>query len=103
MGFEDILMLSAVEVFGDFNLRWYAQTNTPLYLGGGVLGYFAVVYYLIKSLRSDNVMYVNGMWDGTSALIESLAAYIVLGERLEHTSNYLGLGLVVVGIFLLKH
>jgi multidrug transporter EmrE-like cation transporter len=103
MGFEDILMLSVVEVFGDFNFRWYAQTNMPLYFGGGLLGYSGVVYYLIKSLRTDNVLYVNGMWDGVSGLIEGLAAYIVLGDRLEHTSNYLGLALVVVGIFLLKH
>uniref|UniRef100_A0A6C0M387 EamA domain-containing protein n=1 Tax=viral metagenome TaxID=1070528 RepID=A0A6C0M387_9ZZZZ len=103
MGFEDILMLSVVEVFGDFNLRWYAETNKPLYFGGGVLGYIAVIYFLIKSLRSDNVLYVNGMWDGVSAIIESLAAYIVLGDRLDKPSNYIGLGLVCVGIMLLKH
>lgn len=103
MGFQSILMLSAVEVFGDFNFRWYAQTNKPVYFGGGILGYLAVIYFLIQSLRTDNVLYVNGMWDGTSALIESLTAYLVLGDRLEHTSNYLGLALVVAGIFLLKH
>jgi len=103
MGFQDILILSAVEVFGDFNFRWYAQTNKPVYLGGGILGYIGVIYFLIKSLRSDNVLYVNGMWDGTSGLIESLAAYLVLGDRLEHPTNYVGLILIVLGICLLKH
>jgi multidrug transporter EmrE-like cation transporter len=103
MGFSDIVLLSVVEIFGDFNLRWYAQSNQLSYLGYGVLGYIGVIYYLIKSLRSDNILYVNGMWDGVSCLIESVAAYIVLGDRLEKTHQYAGLILVIVGIYLLKH
>jgi multidrug transporter EmrE-like cation transporter len=103
MGFQDIVLLSVVEIFGDFNLRWYATSNNPAYLGGGVLGYIGVLYYLIKSFRSDNVLYVNGMWDGVSGLIESIAAYIILGDRLEKPHNYIGLLLVIVGIALLKH
>lgn len=102
MSLTDIVLLSTVEVFGDFNLRWYAETNEPVFLGAGILGYVGVVYWLIVSLRSYNVLYVNGMWDGVSALIESVAAYYVLGDRLESTQNYLGLVLVVVGITLLK-
>jgi multidrug transporter EmrE-like cation transporter len=103
MGFQDILLLSTVEIFGDFNLKWYADSNNPAYLGGGVLGYIGVIYFLVKSLQSDNVLYVNGMWDGVSGLIESLAAYVVLGDRLEKPRNYIGLLVVIVGIALLKH
>ena len=43
------------------------------------------------------------MWDALSNLIESIAAYVILGERLEKVTNYVGLLLVVVGIVLLKH
>jgi multidrug transporter EmrE-like cation transporter len=103
MGFSDIVLLSVVEIFGDFNLRWYAQSNQLSYLGYGIAGYIGVIYYLIKSLRSDNVLYVNGMWDGVSGLIESVAAYVVLGDRLEKPQQYFGLMLVIVGIYLLKH
>jgi multidrug transporter EmrE-like cation transporter len=103
MGFSDIVLLSVVEIFGDFNLRWYAQSNQLSYLGYGIVGYIGVVYYLIKSLRSDNVLYVNGMWDGVSGLMESVAAYVVLGDRLEKIHQYFGLILVIVGIYLLKH
>jgi multidrug transporter EmrE-like cation transporter len=103
MGFQDILLLSTVEIFGDFNLKWYADSNNPAYLGGGVLGYIGVVYFLIRSLQTDNVLYVNGMWDGVSGLVESVAAYVVLGDRLEKPHNYIGLLLVIVGIALLKH
>lgn len=96
-------MLSVVEIFGDFNLRWYAQSNQFYYLVYGVLGYIGVIVYLIKSLRSDNVLYVNGMWDGVSGIIESAAAFIILGDRLEKWYQYAGIVLVIAGIYLLKH
>jgi multidrug transporter EmrE-like cation transporter len=103
MGFDNIVLLSVVEIFGDFSLRWYAETNKLSFLYYGIIGYVGVVYFLIKSLRDDNVLYVNGMWDGVSGLIESAAAYIVLGDRLENPIQYAGLGFVIVGIYLLKH
>jgi multidrug transporter EmrE-like cation transporter len=102
MSLSDLVALSAIEVFGDFNLRWYAESNRPLYLGYGLLGYAGVVVYLIKCLRSGNVLYVNGMWDGISGVIEGLAAYVVLGDRLDKPGQYLGLLLTTVGIYLLR-
>ena len=103
MGFQDILLLSVVEIFGDFNLKWYADSNNPAYLGGGVLGYIGVIYFLIKSLRDDNVLYVNGMWDGLSGIVGSLAAYVALGDRLKTSYNYIGLLMIIVGVGLLRH
>ena len=41
-------------------------------------------------LYKGNVMYVNGLWDGMSGLLESAAAYIILGERLNKWYQYLG-------------
>ena len=102
MSFNDIVALSVVEVFGDFSLRWYAETNNMMYFVYGLIGYAGVIYYLIKSLRSGNVLYVNGMWDGVSGVIESIAAYLVLGDRLEHPFQYVGLLLTIAGIYLLR-
>ena len=45
---------------------------------------------------------VNGAWDGMSAAIESLAAYIFLGERFNDYLQYVGLCSIIFGIFLLK-
>lgn len=101
MSLQDIVILSVVEVFGDFNAKWYAQTNKPIYLAGGVAGYMAILFFLIKALRTKNLLYVNGMWDGMSTLIESLAAYVVLGDRLTKPEQYVGLGLIITGLFLL--
>ena len=102
MGLADITLLSLVEIYGDFSLRFYAKTNQFTYLAQGIIGYIGVVYYLIESLRDDNVLYVNSMWDGISGVIESFAAYVLLGDRLKHSYNYIGLVLIYAGILIMK-
>jgi multidrug transporter EmrE-like cation transporter len=42
------------------------------------------------------------MWDGISGILESAAAYVFLGDRLSKPTEYLGLVLTFIGIFLLK-
>ena len=101
--FVTIILLSLVEIYGDFALRFYAQTNKTTYLMHGLVGYAGVVYFLIQSLRLDNLLYVNGMWDGVSGILNSVAAYVVLGDRLKHSSQYLGLALIISGIAMMKN
>lgn len=101
-GFVYIILLSAIEIYGDFNLRWFAQTEKPTFLLQGILGYVGVVYFLVMSLTHNNVLYVNGMWDGMSGLIESIAAYVILGDRLKNTQAYVGLLMTVAGVTLMK-
>ena len=101
MSMLNIFLLSFAEVFGDFGFKTFARTGAKTSFAQGSLGYVGVIYFLIKSLRQGNVLYVNGMWDGVSAIIESLAAYIILGERLKGTLQYVGLALVIAGILLL--
>ena len=101
MSISSILALSVAEIFGDFNYKNFARGGNPVDFAKGSAGYVAVVYFLIKCLRSGNVLYVNGMWDGVSAALESIAAYIILGERLNTPFQYLGLLLIIVGIFIL--
>ena len=102
MSLNTIIMLSTVEVFGDINARWYAQTNQPMYLAGGIIGYAGILFYLIEALRTHNVLYVNGMWDGISAIIESVAAFVLLGDRLKKPEQYAGIGLIIAGLLLLR-
>jgi multidrug transporter EmrE-like cation transporter len=68
------------------------------FLAYGILGYIGVVYFLVQSLRGSSVLMVNAAWDGISAFVESLLAFIVLGERFSDT----GIGLIVAGLFFLK-
>jgi multidrug transporter EmrE-like cation transporter len=101
--FVNVAILSIVEIYGDFSLRFYAQTDKVYWLANGIVGYIGVVYFLIQSLRHGNVLYVNGLWDGMSGIIESAAAYLILGDRLKRPAQYVGLILTIVGILMLKH
>lgn len=101
-GFLYVVVLSAVEIFADFELKWYAQTDKLSHLGLGVAGYVGVVVLLIEALRHANVLYVNALWDGMSGLIESIAAYIILGDRLKSNQQYVGVLLIIAGVVLLK-
>jgi len=101
MATPDIIMLSIAEVLGDFGFKSFARTGSKAAFTQGSLGYVAVIYYLIRSLRVGNVLYVNGMWDGVSAVIESVAAYLILGERLTRPIEYAGLAFIIMGVFML--
>jgi multidrug transporter EmrE-like cation transporter len=96
-------ILSVLEVFGDFMLKDYATLGKVSSLGLGVLGYIGVVAALIWSFRTGNVLVINGLWDGMSTIIESLAAYHILGDRLESPYQYAGLLFTIIGVFMLKH
>ena len=96
-----IALLSVAEVFGDTQFKFFARSGQQKYLAGGLVGYAGVIYFLIKALKSGNVMYVNGMWDGISAIVETVAVYFLLGERLNTSGQYAGLGLIIAGIFML--
>lgn len=102
MSLYSIGLLSITEVFGDFALKKYANEGGLTYLAYGVLGYVGVVYFLVQSLRGSSVLMVNAAWDGISAFIESVLAFIVLGERFSDPNQYIGVGLIVVGLFFLK-
>ena len=98
-----IVILSAIEIFGDFSLRWYTQTNKLEWLFSGLAGYGGVIFFLIQAFRTKNVLYVNGMWDTVSSVFESIASFVILGDRLEKPSQYIGLVLTIVGGYLLKN
>lgn len=97
-----LICLSAVEIIGDFALENYANTGSIDAFWLGILGYIGVVYFLIQSLRGSTILYVNGMWDGISSILISIAAFFYLGERFEDPMQYFGLLLIMVGLFYLK-
>ena len=102
MSLADITAMSVVEIVGDFAFKKFANEGGAAYFAAGVAGYIGVIYFLIRSLQGSTVLMVNGAWDGISTLIESVAAFVILGERFEHIGQYIGLLLIVLGLFLLK-
>jgi multidrug transporter EmrE-like cation transporter len=102
MSLPQIFALSCIEVIGDFGLKEFANRGGMLPLAIGVGGYVGVVGMLIMSLQDSSVLMVNGAWDGMSTIVESLAAYFILGERFDNYLQYIGLVTIVIGLFLLK-
>jgi multidrug transporter EmrE-like cation transporter len=66
--FLNIIFLGVSELFGDFSLQSYVNTNSTTSLIWGIIGYIGVVLFLIKALREAPILYVNGMWDATSSI-----------------------------------
>jgi len=97
-----IVALSVAEILGDTQFKFYARTGNAGNFAGGLVGYALVIYLLIKSLQVGNIIYVNGMWDGMSALLETLFAIFILGETLNSRWQFVGLGMIIMGIFLLR-
>lgn len=95
-------MACIAEIFGDFSLKDYARDDKPIDLAKGLIGYAGVIYFLIKSLAQANIIYVNGMWDGISGIVETLAAYFILKEKMNTKEQYFGLGLLMVGLFIFR-
>ena len=102
MSLLDISLMSLTEIVGDFGFKNVARTGSLSGWSAGLLGYAGIIFFLLKSLKVGNVTYVNGMWDGVSAILETAVAFFVFGERFKTPTQYLGLGLIVVGLFILK-
>ena len=102
MSLYSIGLIAITETFGDFALKKYATEGSLSFLAYGVLGYVGVIYFLIETLKGSSVLMVNAAWDGISAFIESLMAYIILGERFSDPNQYIGIALIIVGLFFLK-
>lgn len=102
MSLPQIIGLSLLEIVGDFAFKEFANKGGLLALTTGIVGYIGVCAMLIVSLQGSTVLLVNGAWDGVSGVIESIAAYVILGERFDNYFQYIGIFLIVCGLFLLK-
>jgi multidrug transporter EmrE-like cation transporter len=98
-----VVAMVIIEIFADFQLRFYAVSDKFIHLGAGLLGYAGVLYYFIQALRLENVLYVNAYWDGFSHILESVAAYVLLGDRLGNTGQWVGFILVMVGTYMMRY
>ena len=102
MSYQDIGLLILTEIVGDFGFQKFANGGgiTPFAVGIG--GYIGVIYYLIRSLQGSKILLVNAVWDGLSALLETVAAMILLGEYFEDPMKYVGIVFIISGLFFLK-
>lgn len=102
MSYLDIGALCLTEIIGDFGLKEFANNGGINNFAVGSMGYVGVIYFLVRSLQGSQVLLVNAAWDGLSALVETIAAIIILGERFDDPSKYFGIFLIVLGLFFLR-
>lgn len=98
-----IVFASLVEYFGDSSLKYYARTSELRYLFFGTNFYLIIVGLLVYILKYVNVSYMNLAWDGSSAILETLLAFLIMGERLNNNIQYLGAVFIVIGMFCLNY
>lgn len=98
----DVTMASIVEYIGDASFKLYARLSYSPYLLLGIIAYIGLVAYLIKILKYANVMQMNLQWDAISALIETILAYILLGETLTGIGQYIGFFFIITGLMLMN-
>jgi len=102
MSYLDIGLLTIAEIIGDFGYKDFANNGGITNFMVGTGGYVGVVYFLIRSLQGSQVLLVNAAWDGISALVESIAAIIILGERFDDPYKYIGVIFIIIGLLFLK-
>ena len=98
----DITLMSLTEIIGDFGFKAFARTGGMAAFAQGSIGYMGIIYFLIRSLRVGNVLYTNAAWDGVSAILESLVAFLLFKERLNTPIQYMGVFFIIAGLFALK-
>lgn len=94
--------ITVAQIFGDFGFKDFVLSRDNIGLFRGAIGYIGVIFFLLKSLATNNILWVNGMWSGSTLIFESAAAFFLLGERFEHPWQYVALLLIIVGVIGLK-
>lgn len=102
MSYQDLIPLCITEIIGDFGYKEFANKGGYGNFATGTIGYIGVIYYLIRSLQGSQILLINAAWDGLSALIESLAAIVILGETFDDPWKYFGILLIILGLLFLK-
>ena len=94
--------LSLIELVGDYGAKQFANFGGLTNLGIGIFGYIGVFILLVLNLKGSTLLMVNNAWDGINTIFVTLFGYFILGERFKSSSQYLGILLIIAGIFLLK-
>ena len=98
-----IILLSFFEFIGDTNFKFFARTNHKHNLYIGLIAYVVMIFCLVSALKRGNVMFTNGIWEGISAIITTVAAFVLFKERLSNKFQWVGLVLIIIGCILLGY
>ena len=99
----NVIAATLAEIVGDFGFKEFARQGTTKGFLQGSAGYVGVIFFLIQSLKTGNILFVNGMWDGISGILETLAAYFILGEKFVNPMQWVAVVIISIGLFMLRY
>jgi multidrug transporter EmrE-like cation transporter len=99
----NVIAATFAEIMGDFGFKEFARQGTAKGFIQGSVGYVGVIFFLIQSLKTGNILFVNGMWDGISGILETLAAYFILGERFVNPMQWVAVVIISLGLVMLRY
>jgi multidrug transporter EmrE-like cation transporter len=91
MTFFLVLAMTAAELFGNAHLKWYADHGRFHNLWIGIFAWLAVLFFLIKTLSSQSMMWTCIMWEAMIVIGGALTAWLFFGEKFTHWIQWLGL------------
>lgn len=97
-----LLTGSLLEYIGDSNLKFFARNEGNIFGFIGLTSYITMTFVLVKVLQISNVMYSNVLWEGLGLILETSLAMFLLKETMSNIYQYIGLFLVIIGMFLLN-
>lgn len=100
MVLPQVLAMGAAETYANMNLKEYAVNGKKSSLALGILGWAFVIYLLINSFRTHNLMHVSILWEFAITIFTAGSAYYILGERFTSWFQWLGVILVFLGAYL---
>ena len=97
-----VFFASLVEYIGDSSFKLYTRLKSNWYFLLGIIAYIILVFQLIKILSYSNVMQMNIQWDAISVILETILAYLLLGEILSEKNQWIGFFLIVSGLIFMN-
>jgi multidrug transporter EmrE-like cation transporter len=94
-----IWIITMTELIADLNLKSFATTNFSFHFYAGIFLYIILALELAVGFKTMGIAWLNGAWDGTSALITTIAG-AAIGEQLKPL-QWMGLALIAGGLYCL--
>jgi hypothetical protein len=91
MSFINILAMTAAELVANTHLKWFADEGRHHHLATAIAGYLIVIFFLVKSLSRESMMWTCIMWEAMIVIGGALTAYFIFGEKFTHWIQWLGI------------
>jgi multidrug transporter EmrE-like cation transporter len=99
-----VLCICCTELCGNFNLKWYSENKELKHLIVALASYALMIFLLIKLFTSQKSMLrVNALWQALTVIIGTIASYLILGDKITHPVQYLGLVFALLAIICINY